>query len=71
MENRDVAKLSTSNRRQDEVLGTNSDIGRKLRALYGAVEQEEIPPSMLDLLYRLDKAEVSSSGPELNKGTAS
>jgi hypothetical protein len=41
----------------DEGLGANSDIGAKLRALYGAVEDEAIPDRLLDLLEKLDAVE--------------
>jgi hypothetical protein len=49
-------------RRQDDGLGVNSDIGTKLRALYGAIEREDIPSTMLDLLEKLDQVEMSSQG---------
>ena len=35
-------------------------ISRRLKALYNAVEQEEIPDRFLDLLERLDAAEAAS-----------
>lgn len=41
----------------DEGLGPNSDIGARLRALYGAVQDEGIPTNLLDLLEQLDQAE--------------
>lgn len=44
-------------RGRDDGLGPNSDIGAKLRALYGAVQEEPIPERFLDLLDRLDEAE--------------
>jgi hypothetical protein len=44
-------------RNQEDGLGPNSDIGKKLRALYGAVQGEDIPPKLLDLLEQLDAAE--------------
>lgn len=44
-------------RRQDDGLGANSDIGNKLRALYGAVQEEGIPDKLLELLDRLDEVE--------------
>ena len=44
-------------RNRDEGLGPNSDIGKKLRALYGAVQNEDIPPKLLDLLEQLDAVE--------------
>ncbi len=36
-------------------------ISRRLKALYNAVEQEEIPDRFLDLLERLDAAESAST----------
>lgn len=42
---------------RDEGLGPTSDIGAKLRALYGSVQEEGIPEHLLDLLERLDAAE--------------
>lgn len=41
----------------DDGLGPNTDIGARLRALYGAVQDEGIPSSLLDLLEQLDQAE--------------
>lgn len=49
--------LSSIRRRQEDGLGPNSDIGNKLRALYGAVQEEGIPDKLLDLLDRLDAVE--------------
>jgi hypothetical protein len=49
--------LSTIRRRRDDGLGPNSDIGNKLRALYGAVQDEGIPDKLLQLLDRLDEVE--------------
>ena len=48
-------------RRQDDGLGPNSDIGAKLRALYGAVQEEGIPEKFLDLLEKLDRAEQTKN----------
>jgi hypothetical protein len=47
-------------RRGDDGLGPNSDIGMKLRALYGAVQNESIPEKLLDLLDKLDEVERRS-----------
>jgi len=44
-------------RRRDDGLGPNSDIGNKLRALYGAVQSEGVPSKLLDLLEQLDEVE--------------
>ena len=49
--------LSMRLRRNDDGLGPNSDIGNKLRALYGAVQSEGVPPKLLDLLEQLDEVE--------------
>ena len=47
-------------RRGDDGLGPNSDIGMKLRALYGAVQDENIPDKFLELLEKLDQVEEQS-----------
>ncbi|UYO01142.1 MAG: RNA polymerase [Devosia sp.] len=47
--------------RVEEGLGPNSDIGSRLRALYGAVQDEGVPGQLLDLLERLDSAEEAQS----------
>ena len=44
-------------RRAEDGLGPNSDIGAKLRAYYGTVQEEPIPEKFLDLLEKLDQAE--------------
>ena len=44
-------------RRTDDGLGPNSDIGAKLRAFYGAVQDQPIPDKFLDLLEKLDEVE--------------
>jgi hypothetical protein len=41
----------------DDGLGPNTDIGARLRALYGSVQDEGIPDRLLDLLEKLDSAE--------------
>ncbi|SFV29295.1 hypothetical protein SAMN05216456_0719 [Devosia crocina] len=41
----------------DDGLGPTSDIGSRLRALYGAVQEEGVPDQLLDLLEKLDNAE--------------
>lgn len=43
--------------RAEDGLGPNTDIGARLRALYGAVQEEGVPDQLLDLLERLDGAE--------------
>lgn len=44
----------------DDGLGANSDIGSKLRALYGSIQDEGIPDRLLDLLEKLDQAEQAA-----------
>ena len=46
----------------EDGLGPNSDIGSRLRALYGAVQDEGVPTQLLDLLEQLDSAERSQAG---------
>ena len=48
-------------RRTDDGLGPTSDIGAKLRALYGAVQDEGIPERLLNLLEKLDQAEQKAN----------
>lgn len=45
----------------DDGLGPTSDIGSRLRALYGAVQEEGVPDQLLDLLEKLDNAEQAQS----------
>lgn len=43
-------------------LDPNSEISRKLRAVYHEVESEDIPEQFLDLLEKLDEAERTQNG---------
>jgi Anti-sigma factor NepR len=52
--------------RQEDGLGPTTDIGVRLRALYGAVQDEGIPDKFLDLLEKLDAAELQAK--QTNKG---
>ena len=58
---RDKAKMNDMSsprpRRNDDGLGPTSDIGARLRALFGAVQDEPIPDRLIDLLEQLDRAE--------------
>jgi hypothetical protein len=54
-------------RRSDDMLGANSDIGMKLRALYSAVQEETIPDKFLELLERLDQAEQKGKSDAIQK----
>lgn len=58
----DMNEMTNAGRRgREDGLGPNSDIGNRLRALYGAVQEETIPPRLLDLLEQLDAAEQAGS----------
>lgn len=59
MKEKNSTTLGTKGRapRQDDGLGPNTDIGSKLRALYGSVQDEGIPDTLLDLLEKLDAIE--------------
>jgi hypothetical protein len=45
--------------RNEEGLGSNTDIGARLRAFYGSVQEESVPDHLLDLLEKLDSAEAA------------
>ena len=47
--------------RADDGLGPTTDIGSRLHALYGAVQDEGVPEQLLDLLERLDTAEKAQT----------
>jgi Anti-sigma factor NepR len=47
--------------RASDILDPNSQIGVKLRSLYAAVQDEAIPERFLDLLEKLDQAELVAS----------
>ena len=47
--------------RSDDGLGPNTDIGARLRALYGSVQDEGIPDKLLDLLEKLDSVEEQAA----------
>jgi len=50
-------RMRTQAGRAEDGLGPNTDIGARLRALYGAVQEEGVPDQLLDLLEKLDSAE--------------
>ena len=56
---------SGSSNKGDE-LGANSEIGTKLRALYSSIQDETIPDRFLDLLEKLDQAELKSASHSRN-----
>jgi len=47
---------------REEGLGPNTDIGARLRALYGSVQEENVPDHLLNLLEKLDSAEAVQRG---------
>lgn len=47
--------------RASDIMDPNSQIGVKLRSLYAAVQEEAIPDRFLDLLEKLDQAELASA----------
>jgi Anti-sigma factor NepR len=54
--------------RNDDGLGANSDVGARLRALYGSVQEEGIPDRILDLLDKLDAAESQAQVKSSSRG---
>jgi hypothetical protein len=54
--------------RADDGLGPNTDIGARLRALYGSVQDEGVPENLLDLLEKLDSAEHAQKTKDANRG---
>ncbi|MDB5622976.1 MAG: hypothetical protein JWR39_1539 [Devosia sp.] len=54
--------------RAEDGLGPNSDIGSRLRALYGAVQDEGVPEQLLDLLEKLDSAEQAQTTKHVQHG---
>jgi hypothetical protein len=47
--------------RASDLFDPNSQIGVRLRSLYAAAQEEAIPDRFLDLLEKLDQAEMASS----------
>jgi hypothetical protein len=62
MKDKTISRAATvaRQRRGDDGLGANSDIGVRLRALYASVQEESIPDRLLDLLEKLDQVEQAS-----------
>ncbi|MGR9171291.1 NepR family anti-sigma factor [Rhizobium sp. KDH_Rht_773_N] len=61
-----TAKTEASDERQlelraSDLLDPNNQIGVRLRSLYAAVQEEAIPDRFLDLLEKLDQAEMMAS----------
>ncbi|MDR7144087.1 NepR family anti-sigma factor [Rhizobium sp. BE258] len=57
-EERDQQRLDV---RASDILDPNNQIGVKLRSLYAAAQDEAIPDRFLDLLEKLDQAEMASA----------
>ncbi|MFC0244079.1 NepR family anti-sigma factor [Falsochrobactrum ovis] len=51
------ADISVSQRVRKDALGSNCEVGLKLKALYSSIQDEEIPDRFLELLEKLDQAE--------------
>lgn len=47
--------------RASDILDPNNQIGVRLRSLYAAAQEEAIPDRFLDLLEKLDQAEMMAS----------
>ncbi|NLS06536.1 hypothetical protein HGP14_24820 [Rhizobium sp. P32RR-XVIII] len=47
--------------RASDILDPTNQIGIKLRSLYAAVQEEAIPDRFLDLLEKLDEAEMMAT----------
>lgn len=61
-------RMRTQAGQPEDGLGPNTDIGNRLRALYGAVQDEGVPSQLLDLLEKLDTAEARQSKPTARDG---
>ncbi|HEX9596673.1 MAG TPA: NepR family anti-sigma factor [Anaerolineales bacterium] len=61
-------RMRTQTGRADDGLGPNTDIGNRLRALYGAVQDEGVPEQLLDLLEKLDSAEKAQKPNKTARG---
>lgn len=61
-------RMRTQPGRADDGLGPNTDIGARLRALYGAVQDEGVPDQLLDLLEKLDGAEQAQRAKNAARG---
>lgn len=57
MNDRDEKNLTNHFTFGDDLLGVNSEIGRKLRQLYMEIQEEALPTYLLELLDRLEQAE--------------
>jgi hypothetical protein len=46
-------------RHETDVLGSNSEIGRKLKSYYGSLVSDEVPERFTQLLTQLESAEAT------------
>jgi hypothetical protein len=51
----------------EKVLGTNSEIGRKLGEYFRGMEAEPVPDSLLDLVSKLEQVEKDRAGKPKDK----
>lgn len=51
------ADITALQRVRKDVLGSNCEVGLKLKALYSSIQDEDIPDRFLELLEKLDQAE--------------
>ncbi len=52
----------SQNQASRDIIGANSEIGRKLRQFYDEIASEDVPDRFAQLLDRLDKSETSRDG---------
>lgn len=53
----------------DELLGANSQIANQLRAFYTSIQEEKIPDKFLELLEKLDQAEMQNESRNRKKAS--
>ena len=56
---KDTSERHTGRLGSADLLGSNSEIGRKLRQYYDGLVSEEVPDRFAQLLQQLDKAETA------------
>ncbi|EJF88432.1 hypothetical protein ME1_00603 [Bartonella vinsonii subsp. arupensis OK-94-513] len=60
MNDRDEKNLTNHFTSEDDLLGVNCEIARKLRQFYTEIQEEALPVRLLELLDRLERAEQFS-----------
>ncbi|AQS42206.1 MAG: Hypothetical protein BHV28_15260 [Candidatus Tokpelaia hoelldobleri] len=53
----------------DGLLGANSQIANQLRAFYTSIQEEKIPDRFLELLEKLDQAEMQNESRNRKKAS--